>query len=202
MKTKGIITASAILLVVGAAAVYLLLNQDSPSTRTQSETSARVSMHEDYSEVPEDNRFVIESDEQTIDRFKNGTGIILLGFKECPWCQKIAPLLNQAAEEGDVPVYYLDIRKLRSDNTASYQSLVTILEPYLQKDENGQPRISVPDVSFVKDGKIVWRHEMEQADETERTPDTYWTEARKKQAVADFLKHIEDVKKGDTYEGI
>ncbi len=121
----------------------------------------------------------------------------MLGFKECPWCQKAAPLLNEAAELEGVSVYYLDIRQERENNGPNYRELTTILSPYLQKDENGIPKITTPDISFVKNGEIIWRYEIESTIEAERTPDTYWTEARKERALASFREQFKKLQENE-----
>lgn len=150
--------------------------------------------HQDFPDVPENNRFVIQTAEQTIDRFENGTGIIFLGFHQCPWCQKMAPLLNQAAEQDGANVYYLDILKLSSENPDVYQQVMAHVLPYLDRDKNGQPRLTTPDVSFVKNGKIIWRYKMDSVGEEERTPDAYWTEERKETALRQFGTQVKKMR--------
>jgi rhodanese-related sulfurtransferase len=111
-----------------------------------------------------------------------------LGFPECPWCQQLAPIVDEAARaEGIEKVYYLNIRDARTNNDATYQKLVEKLQSYLPKDEDGNPRIFVPDVTAVRQGKIVGRFEQEEAaDGEEVKPDTFWTTDRRKRAVIQF----------------
>lgn len=192
METKNIVLTTIGVLFAGFVIALIAFNvNEAKESEKSADTVENLTMHEQYSGLPEDNRFVEEPGSQIIDTFENGTGIILLGFKECPWCQKTVPLLNQAAEAEDLSVHYLDIREERSSNSYLYRELIAILEPYLKKDENGTPTISTPDISYVKDGEIVWRFEMEETTIEELTPDTYWTEERKERALADFRENMQ-----------
>ena len=147
-----------------------------------------------YTGLPKDNRFIEESGSGIVRRFEDGTGIIFLGSTSCPWCQKAAPLLNEAAEAENISVHHLDIRKERENQPAIYSRIISILTPYLPKDENGLPTISTPDISFVKDGEIIWRYEVEETEEYERTPETYWTKERQDRAIARFKEEIARLK--------
>ena len=74
--------------------------------------------------------------------------------------------------------YYLNIRDARASNNEVYQKLVKKLESYLDKDDSGKPRIFVPDVSIVKNGKIIGRYKEESTGDDDITPDKYWTSER------------------------
>jgi len=195
---KKIVIGLIALLIVGAVAVRLITNNEKsnstpiPAVGTAEE---QATMHEFFPNVPESNRFSIETADQIMDRFDSGTGIIFLGFKECPWCQKMAPILNEAAEAGGANIYYIDIRKLNQETPDEYQALISYLVPYLPKDANGSVRISTPDISFVRNGEIIWRYEMDAVSDAERTPDEYWTEARKERALKQFDKQIKEMRK-------
>ena len=156
---------------------------------------AAANLREEYPDLPEENVVVRESAQATIDRLKDGSGMVFLGFKECPWCQKLLPIANEAAAAEGEKVYYLDIKAAREANSSEYLQLVAILSPYLQKDENGQPRISVPDVSIVKDGEIIGRHEMESTSEVAPTPDDYWTKERRERAGQKLRTQLHSLKK-------
>ena len=80
-------------------------------------------------------------------------------------------------------IYYLNIRDARANNSEVYQKLVKKLEPYLDKDDNGKPRIFVPDVSIIKNGKIIGRYKEESTGDDNITPDKYWTEERIERAL-------------------
>lgn len=190
---KKLIAVVLVILVVLAGVFWVFSGDVEPPSDTQ-QTEVSDQMRADYQSLPENHKFIKQNSDETIERFEQGTGVIFLGFKQCPWCQKLVPILNEAAEAEGVNIYYLDILADRQGNTPAYQRLVSILEPYLAKDEDGHPRIGVPDVSLVKDGEIIWRHEMEDAGDDESTPDTYWTTERRQRAIANFREQVQAIK--------
>jgi glutaredoxin len=133
---------------------------------------------EEYTQVPNDNIFVYKSIDEIIKILEHGTGIVYLGFPECPWCQRYTKYLNEVAKEnGASCIYYYNILEDRKNNTENYQKIIKILSGNLEYDEEGNERIYVPDVSFVLNGKIVG-HDNETAKDTKgfKTPDEYWNE--------------------------
>ena len=135
----------------------------------------------DYPAVGPDNLFVYRTGEEIINILQNGTGIIFLGFKECGWCQSYAPILNEVATEAGLEkIYYFDIRQDRADNSETYQQIVALLGNNLDHDEEGRPRIFVPDVTFVKDGEIIAHNNDTSLNTTEEhgTPEEFWTSER------------------------
>ncbi len=145
-----------------------------------------------YSRVANDNRFVFTSPGKVLEKFESGSGLIFLGFQQCPWCQQLAPLVDDAAKaEGLDKIYYLDIRHARETNDDTYKKLVEKLKPHLRTDENGQPRVYVPDVTVLKGGHIVGHFLQETTADGEKvTADTYWTRERRARAVEQLRKMI------------
>lgn len=110
----------------------------------------------DYNGVTVDNVYKYVTAKEAIELFKVDEAVIFFGFKECIWCQEYAPILNDYAKENNVKtIYYVDIKEDRANNTQEYQELVKLLDKYLEDDDNNNKRIYVPDVYFIKDGKIV-----------------------------------------------
>lgn len=144
----------------------------------------------------EDNRFVYAKPAEVIEITERGDGVVFLGFPECPWCQQLAPIVDEAANaEGLEKIYYLNIREARANNDETYQKLVNKLSDYLQKDDDGNPRIYVPDVTVFRQGDIVGRFEQESADEGEQvTPDTFWTSERRNRAIAQLREMFSKVR--------
>jgi rhodanese domain protein len=145
-----------------------------------------------YSRVANDNRFVFASPGEVLEKFESGSGLIFLGFQQCPWCQQLAPLVDDAAKaEGLDKIYYLDIRHARETNDATYKKLVEKLKPHLRTDENGQPRVYVPDVTALKGGHIVGHFLQETTTDGEKaTADMYWTRERRARAVEQLRQMI------------
>jgi len=134
----------------------------------------------EYSLVGSNNLFVFRTIEQTAEILEKGTGVVLLGFKECSWCQLYAVFLHDVARELKIDrIFYCDIREDRLNNTEGYKRIVSILEGLLQYDNEGRPRIYVPDVTIINSGKIIGR-DFETSKYTlgYETAEEYWNEDR------------------------
>lgn len=124
------------------------------------DVTAKISDNEkfysEYGSVPIENVFQYVTASEALELLKSEQAIVFMGFKECKWCQSYAPILNEVAQNNNVDtIYYLNIKEDRKNNTEEYKKLVEMLKDYLYDDDNGNKRIYVPDVYFVKDGKIV-----------------------------------------------
>ncbi|MCL2244963.1 MAG: hypothetical protein FWC03_10935 [Treponema sp.] len=134
----------------------------------------------EYPLAGDDNIFLYRNASETADILEKGRGIVLIGFKECSWCQHYAVILQDVAREMEIDrIYYCDIRKDREKNSENYQRIVRILSDRLQYDDEGRERVYVPDVSVVSRGRIIAR-DNETSKETlgYSTPEEYWTEER------------------------
>ena len=131
---------------------------------------------EEYSNVSEDNVFVYRTDKEIVDILKHGTGIVYLGFPECPWCQAYVSYLDEITKETKIEkIYYLNILEIRKNNTKEYQEIVSLLDNYLSYDEEGKKRIYVPAVVAVKEGEIIgFDDETSHDTKGYETPEEYW----------------------------
>lgn len=134
-------------------------------------------------EVMDDNNVVYLSDEETVNFLKNGTGIIYMGFKECPWCRNSVPVLLSACNNANIEkVFYLDVTNIKSTivldaknkpqttkkGTDAYYEILDIMKDYFNDyyltDKNGkkistnEKRIFSPTVLTVKDGVVTGYH--------------------------------------------
>ena len=134
----------------------------------------------EYEMVDSNNLFVYRNAAETAAILSNGTGVVFIGFKECPWCQLYAVFLDEVAKEmGLERIFYYDIREDRANNTEAYQRIVNILTGLLQFDSEGRERIYVPDVTIVNGGRIVGRDYETSLDTLGyRSPEEYWNETR------------------------
>lgn len=175
MKKKNFILLGITVLVIVAivVGVVLILNKNN-----KTEITDAVKFSGEYTEIDKNNVFVYRSVDEIINILENGTGIVLLGFPECPWCQRYVKYLNEVAKDlGIDKIYYYNIREDRKNNTEDYQKIVAILKEYLQYDEEGNKRIYVPSVIALKKGEIVGFDD-ETAWDTKgfKTPAEYWTD--------------------------
>lgn len=138
----------------------------------------------EYNLVSVNNVYKYATVKEALELFKSDFAVIFFGFKECKWCQRYAPMLDEFAKENNIDtIYYVDIKQDRADNTDDYKALVKMLESYLEEDNDGNKRIYVPDVYFVMDGKIVGHNNdtsMEQGADTENYYKEHGEELRNK----------------------
>ncbi len=115
--------------------------------------------------------------DEVINIISNKYGIVFMCTPETEWCQKYAEILNDVAIKKDIDkVYYLNIKNERSMNTNKYQKLVNVLSEILLTDDTGNKRIYMPEVVFVRDGKII-AHDNETSFITnDETVEDYWTQ--------------------------
>ena len=143
----------------------------------EKETDA-IKFSKEYTEVGEDNLYVYRSYEEIVKILENGTGVVLLGFPECPWCRRYAVYLNEVAKDLDYDkIYYYNILEDRQNNTEEYKKIVSLISEHLQYDDEGNKRIYVPSVIAVNKGEIVGFDD-ETAWDTKgfETPEEYWNE--------------------------
>lgn len=164
-----------ILVVVGI--VFMINKKEERNEITDGEKFSQ-----EYTELDQDNVYVFRSIDEIINILEKGTGIVYLGFPECQWCQRYVKYLNEVAKEmGLEKIYYYNIREDRNNNTEKYLKIVSILEDYLQNDEEGNKRIYVPSVIAVKKGEIVgFDDETSWDTKGFSNPDEYWSEAEVK----------------------
>ncbi len=150
MKKKNIvILIVCCLLIIALIGGIFLLKKDKKETDS-------IKFNKEYTEVSKNNVFVYRNIDEIINILEKGTGIVYLGFPECPWCQRYVKYLNEVAMDmGVEKIYYYNIREDRKNNTDKYQKIVSILNDYLQNDEEGNKRIYVPSVIAIKKGEIV-----------------------------------------------
>ena len=157
MEKKNIllIVCSFILLVLGSLTIYKNVEELKPIEQKEKLSDAE-KFKKEYSGVSKDNVFVYRNTKEIIKIMENGTGIVYLGFPECPWCQSYVKYLNEVANEvGIDKIYYFNIYEDRKNNTEDYQKIVSLLGNNLQYDDEGNLRIFVPNVSFHINGKVI-----------------------------------------------
>lgn len=138
--------------------------------------------------ISENNPIKYSTYDEIIDVIKNKTGIIYLGFPECPWCRSALPILFDVAQDNNIEtIYYKNIKNDRDsyiveDNelvyevdeegnekkgTEGYFKLLDALDEHLTEYtisfddkiyETGEKRIYAPTVVFVKDGEVLGLH--------------------------------------------
>lgn len=171
MKEKKLFIIGAILVVLGLILSYFFLIK-----KDDNKIDDAKKFKSEYTNVTSDNPFVYRNVDQIINILEKGTGVVYLGFPECPWCQAYVPYVEEVAKKvGIDKVYYFNIKDDRKNNTEEYQKIVKILDVYLSNDDEGNKRIYVPAIIIVQNGKIV-EFDDETSKDTKgyKTPEEYW----------------------------
>lgn len=194
-KDKLIILVTVIATLILGSVGYFVWHQqakktDQPTAAVQTDAQR---FKAEYPGVGDDNKFVYATAEQVIDLLETGKGLVYLGFPECPWCQQYVIYLDEVAREQNFnKIYYYNVRQIRTDNTAEYQRMVTLLGDRLDKDDSGQPRIFVPDVTAVRDGEIVGHDNTSALNgSADGTPASWWTDERVAKLKAELVEMIQ-----------
>lgn len=82
--------------------------------------------------ISKDNPMKYATYDEVLDIIEDGTGIIYLGFPDCPWCRSALPVLLEAASDYNIDtIYYIDMKNERDAYEVKNGKLV------YQKDEDG-----------------------------------------------------------------
>ena len=163
-----------IIVILVPIIIFLLVGNKNEEQTVKSDAEK---FSEEYTLVDKDNKFRYANIDEVIDTLEDGTGVVYLGFPECKWCQQYTVYLNELAKDRNIPeIMYYNIREDRQDNTKNYQTIVNLLKDYLPEDEEGNPRVYVPAVIFMSNGKILGFDD-ETAYDTKGydEPSEYWT---------------------------
>jgi thiol-disulfide isomerase/thioredoxin len=185
-KLKIILMSVLVICSVATIGIYDLINKEEEVTNDAIKfkdeyESLNDSSNEDGKTYPSvsistNNPIVYATYDEIFDILDGKTGVIYLGFPECPWCRNLVPnLLTAAKKVGIDKIYYINMRDERNilslddgsivtekEGTLGYNKLVEklsdVLEVYSGLDDDSIKRIYVPFVIFVKDGEIVSTH--------------------------------------------
>ncbi len=187
MKKKIVIISSIVcVLLIGLVLFFTLVSK---------KESDNVRFNKEYNNVPVDNVFVYKDADEIIKIMEHGTGVIYLGFPECPWCNAYVKYLNEVAkDEGIDQIYYYNILEDRKNNTDNYQKIVSLLGDNLQYNEEGNRYIYVPNVSFHIKGNIIG-NDYETSLDTNgfENPKDYWTEEEIKELKINLSAYMKEV---------
>lgn len=188
----------------GLLALVRPQSQPPQQTTPQAQADARRFARE-YPAVGADNRFRYATSEQLTQYLEQGDGLLFLGFPDCPWCQQFAPIVNEAAKAEQLDtILYFNIQQARKESNETYQKLLDKLKDQLNKDDQGNPRIYVPDLTAFKKGQVVGRFLQETVVDGQKVaPDAYWTADRKARAIDQLRYMIRQTRPiGEAYQAI
>lgn len=143
-----------------------------------------------------DNPFEQINGQKALSMLEKGTGLLYIGFPECPWCVAyIQNLDKRLREEKIAKVYYYNIKKDRTENNDVYQAIVKKLDKHLRLNDLGNAkRIYVPVIVGLEKGKVFFFDDETSYDTRGlKDPKKYWDkESLKKHNLKlnDLLKKI------------
>lgn len=132
------------------------------------------------------------AEEELLKKMNQETAVFYFGFPTCPWCRNMIEPLLETTKKHNVTLYYFNPSELRASNSDTYQKLIKKLKNYLSKNEEGKETLYVPDVYFIKDGKIVGNH-LGTVD-SQKDPYVSLTESERKELVDIYNQHIKKMK--------
>lgn len=146
-KFREIFLISGAVLVTIIFIIVLLLN-------TNMKTNQIV---KDYNSLREDTIIRYTTADEVLSLMENEySGIIVYGFKECPWCQAVIGYVDEIAKEkGYKEVLYLDIREMRDlEESEDHQKYLQIFEKIKDKIDNPL-KIFAPTTTVMSKGEVV-----------------------------------------------
>lgn len=125
------------------------------------------------------NPFTYATIDEVLELLKHKSGVVFFGDSDCEWCITSASILSDIGMDQKVDtIYYYNPKKIKTKNTKEYQDLLSLLQDYLDKDERGDADLSLPEVYFVKNGKIIGHNNATTT--IEKSMDTMTTKTKKK----------------------
>ena len=105
------------------------------------------------------NVFVEITLEDSLSKIDQGESfLIYYGKPNCPWCVEAIPVLNQAAKEIGILVYYVDTSKSENYSEAMFDTLIRRFQGWLLTNEEGEESFYVPDVALILKGQVASNH--------------------------------------------
>lgn len=189
-KRNGIIFITVLIVILCVGGLCFFLEKPKSISNTDA-----INFAKDYTEVNEENVFVYKNVDEIIKIMENGTGVVYLGYPECPWCQAYVPYLNEVAKEvGIEKIYYCNTKEVKENNMDKYYQLISLLDGHLQYNNEGEQWIYVPNVSFHIKGQIIGNN-YETSKDTHglKDPKEYWTDEEVQDLKDTLKKYMEEV---------
>ena len=162
-----------LILIIAIVGAFLIYKKFEDVDLEQKEIDKFIS---EYTLLEENHVFKIINIDEAINILNNKTGIIFFCNPGSSWCQHYAKILDDTAVENDIEnIYYVDIKDDRSINSNKYRKVVTIMQDYLDSDDTGNKRLSMPNLTFIKEGQIIANDNRTSLVSSDTTPEEYWT---------------------------
>ena len=142
--------------------------------------------------IDKENNFEYATYEEIINVLKGETGIVLFASADDDWCLKMVEILNDSTKDKDFEgnIYYYDPTSIKKENSDEYKELLKILDGYLEEDKKGNKNLLIPDIYFVKEGKIIGHNN--KLIDLEHDPGEYFTDEKIEEIKKCFNNFIND----------
>lgn len=143
----------------------------------KAEQTDNVTFSKEYQEIDENNIYTYANASKVLSTLRSDSGIIFFGFKKDIWAGYYANILNDVAMElGINEIYYYDFYEDRTNQNATYESIVELLSEYLIVLDDGTKNLYSPSVVIVKNGEIIAFNDDTAIMRGKDNPEEYWTE--------------------------
>lgn len=133
----------------------------------------------EYTLLDEKNIYEVKNIDEIINILNNKTGIILFCNPGSSWCQYYIKALNDVAISNNIEnIYYNDIKEDRTNNSLKYRKIIDKLNDYLYTDDTGNKRLNMPDLVFVRDGKVIVNDNSYTTVNSEIDVKEYWSDEK------------------------
>ena len=88
------------------------------------------------------------------------SGYFYFGYHSCPFCNKATSVLNEAAADEDVTIYYINVYPDEEPENfdEDMDAVLNALSDVLDKDESGNPEFYVPHLFVIENGEVIDQH--------------------------------------------
>lgn len=137
---------------------------------------------------------------------EDGTGVVLLSYDTCPWCNRAVPVLDEAAKIEGINVFYVDIYEdeMMKDKTEeewnealdTFYSYADSILTHETNEDTGEeePVLYVPLVIGIKNGEITGSHTSLVSSFTLTDETVQLTDAQHDELLADYEEVIESIR--------
>lgn len=141
--------------------------------------------------VSKNNPFKYARVHDVIDLLEDGSGIVYFADSDDEKSQYYTELILDTLNSSDLDeINYYNPSNIKENNTKNYKEIVSILKDYLPEDENSNVYLDIPNLIFVKDGKIIGHTYID----SKYDMDDLLEEKTKKKLIKELKKVIEDFK--------
>lgn len=140
--------------------ILLLVGCSSKSSDIDKFKEEYESLNNENIEVNIDSKYSIKylTIDEVVTFLENDTGILFLGIANDGMTRSVVETLLEVANKNKLDLYYYSPSNLTENDTENFAKMIGILNEYLQTNEDNQKILSVPDVYFVNNGKVVGNH--------------------------------------------